>query len=147
MKTLLANSNFILFLATLLWGISGIADKNAITRAHPYTVQWLYALPYIVSIPLWYWLSVKAGAGAHPTIAAIGWSFAASVLTLLGMLCLFFAMRDKPASIAMAITSAYPLVTLLIAVLLKQESLSMPKIVGLLLIASGVFVLTLYGEG
>jgi len=134
-------ADFYLLLATFLWGIWGFADKMAVTRAHPYTVQWVYSIPYILFIPVWYVMSRKAAGGASLDPQAAAWTILASVASMAAMLFLFFALRSKPASIAMAMTAAYPLVTHGLAVIMKMEQLSAVKVGGMLLIILGVVLL------
>lgn len=134
-------TNALLFLATVLWGIWGIADKYALSRAHPFTVQWMYSIPYILFLPFWYFLSKKAAAGPTFDLQALGWSVLACICSVTAMALMFFAMRSQSASTAVALTSAYPLVTLLLAVVVRTEQLTVPKITGMLLIVAGVIVL------
>jgi drug/metabolite transporter (DMT)-like permease len=61
----------------------------------------------------------------------------------MAMLLMIFAMRTEPASVAVAITSAYPVVALLLGVLLGEERLTAQRLIGLGLTVSGVIVLQL----
>ncbi|MDR3573651.1 MAG: EamA family transporter [Anaerolineaceae bacterium] len=139
-------ANALLILSTILWGIWGIADKYAVSRAHPYTIQWMFSIPFMVFIPLWYFLSKRAETGNSFDIQAFGWATLASVASILAVLLFLFALQSKPASIAVAITSAYPLVTLALALILKTEQLTLPKVIGVLLILAGIGVLQIYGS-
>jgi bacterial/archaeal transporter family protein len=130
----------LLLISTVLWGFWGIADKFAVTRAHPYSVQFYYSIPYLLFIPLWYFLSRRSEISGVVDPQAILWSMAASVSSILAVLLFVFALRDKPASIAVAITSIYPIVTLTLALITKSETLSFTKVFGILLIITGVFI-------
>jgi transporter family protein len=131
----------LLILATILWGIWGIADKLALEQAHPFSVQWMYAIPYVFAIPFFFWLGVRAQPERIFNGTAFFWTIVASVSSILAFLLMLFAMRSQPVSLAVAVTSAYPLVTLFIAVLLKMETFSVPKVLGILLIIGGLLVL------
>lgn len=135
-----AKTTLVLLIATLLWGIWGVADKNAVTRVHPYTVHWMYSIPYVLLLPLWYWMSLKAAPEAAGRIdfPALLWALGASVASMLATVLLFFAMRSKPASLAVAMTSAYPLVTLALGILTHTEALDVRKLFGIILIIIGV---------
>lgn len=137
-------ANALLLLATILWGIWGIADKYAVSRAHPYTIQWMYSIPYIIFIPIWYFLSKKVETGNSFDIQAFGWAVIACICSMGAMLLLFFALRSKPASVAVAMTSAYPLVTLALALVMRTEHLTFPKVIGLLFIILGVIILQIF---
>lgn len=131
----------LLILATILWGIWGIADKYAVGNAHPFTVQWMYALPYILAMPVWYWLGRNTRPETNHNQTAFAWAVVASLASMLALLLLLFALQRKPASLAVAFTSAYPLVTLVIAVMMGTEKFSLPKVAGILLIIAGLIVL------
>ena len=103
--------NILLLLATVLWGIWGFAIKLAVDRAHPFAVQWMYALPNIVFIPIWYFLarnavpSAASGASAGVDLPALGWASLAAICAIGAMLLMFFALQSKPATLAVAMTS------------------------------------------
>ncbi len=146
--------NIFLLLATVLWGIWGFALKLAVDRAHPFTVQWMYALPNIVFIPVWYWLahnassaaaSVGTGSSAANAIdlPALGWAGLAAVCSVGALLLMFFALQSKPATVAVAMTSAYPIITLALALVTHTEIFNLKHLAGIILIIAGVIVLQL----
>jgi bacterial/archaeal transporter family protein len=130
----------LLLISTVLWGFWAIADKYAVMRAHPYSVQFFYSIPYLVFLPLWYFLSRRADVQGPVDPQAAMWAMAASVSSIVAVLLFVFALRDKPASIAVAVTSIYPIVTLGLALMTKTETISVTKIVGILLIVAGVII-------
>jgi bacterial/archaeal transporter family protein len=129
-----------LLIATVLWGFWGISEKSAVLRAHPYTVQWMYSLPYLLAIPIWYWLGSRAAPDTNHSLPALVWALAAGLASIGALILLLFAMQTKPASVAVAITAAYPMITMLLAVLSGAESFSLPRLIGILLIIAGVIV-------
>jgi bacterial/archaeal transporter family protein len=133
-------ATILLLISTLLWGFWGIADKFAVARAHPFSVQFFYSIPYLVFIPLWYFLSRRSEIQGTVDPQAIGWAMAASTSSILAVLLFVFALREKPASTAVAITSIYPIVTLALAIISKSETLNPVKVFGILLIVAGVFI-------
>jgi bacterial/archaeal transporter family protein len=133
-------ATIILIIATVLWGFWGLSQKNAVIRSHPYTVQWMYSIPYLFTIPIWYWLGSKAAPATNQSLPAFGWAMAASLASIGALVLLLFAMQTRPASIAVAVTAAYPLVTMLLAILAGAESFSLPRLIGILLIIAGVIV-------
>jgi bacterial/archaeal transporter family protein len=134
-------ANLLLLFTAVLWGIWGWADKNAVTRAHPYTVQWMYSLPYVLFLPLWYAMGSRTVPASNLDTGALFWAVTASLSSIFAMILLLFALRTKPASIAIAVTSAYPMVTLILSVLSGDESFSLAKVIGILLVFAGVLLL------
>ena len=131
-----------ILLATLVWGVWGFAHKNAVTRAHPYTVQWMYSIPYALAIPLWYWLSMRVeGSGVAVAARPWLWSTMGSVASISAVFLVLVAMRTTSASVAVALTSTYPLITLLLGTLNGSERVTTVKVLGIVLIAVGVMLL------
>jgi drug/metabolite transporter (DMT)-like permease len=56
-----------------------------------------------------------------------------------------FALRGMPASGASAVSSAYPLITMALAIAMRQESFSIDRRIGCLLIIGGLVWLTVRG--
>jgi transporter family protein len=135
------SATILLLFSTVLWGFWGIAGKFAVERAHPFSVQLVYSIPFIFFIPIWYLLSRRSEVQGLVDPQAIGWAIAASVSSILAVLLFIFALRDKPASIAVAITAIYPLVTLALALVTKTEVFSVYKAIGIVLIIAGVIIL------
>ena len=138
--------NVLLLLATVLWGIWGFAIKLAVDRVHPFAVQWMYALPNIIFIPIWYFLARKAApdpASAVVDLPALGWASLAAVCAVGAMLLMFFALQSKPATLAVAMTSAYPIVTLALALVRRAEVFNIRHVIGIVLIIAGVIILQL----
>ncbi len=131
----------LLLISTVLWGVWGVANKLAVDRAHPFTVQWMYAIPYLLFIPVWFLLSRQAAPQESFDWRAFLWAGVASLASLGAVLLFFFALQRVPAANAAAVTSAYPLVTLAIGLITRQESLTPVKVVGILLIIAGVIAL------
>ncbi len=135
--------NLFLLVATVLWGIWGFAIKLAVERAHPFAVQWMYAAPNLLFIPLWYWLARKAGPGSAVDLPALGWAALAAACAIGAMLLMFFALQSRPATLAVAMTSAYPIVTLALALITRAETFNVRHALGIVLIIAGVVILQL----
>lgn len=131
-----------LLAATLLWGFWGFADKEAVSRAHPWSIQWMYSAPYVLLLPVWYYLGRRAAPRTNADFSAMLWTVSASLASIAAMLCLFFAMRNKPASLAVAATSAYPAVTLILGLVRGTEGFNWSRSLGLAAIAFGVALLS-----
>lgn len=132
---------FLLLAATVLWGFWGYADKNALHYAHPFTVFWMYCLPYAVLIPVWYWLgnTTEPETNHHPQ--AFKWAIAASLASLTAFVLILLALKGQPASLVIGFTAAYPMVTTFFVVMAGMEQMSWQKLVGIGLVLVGLVVL------
>lgn len=128
--------------AVLLWGVWGVAGKVAVDRAHPYAVQWMYTVPQIALLPIWFLLARRAAPGAPIADGvAFAWATGAAVCSVFAALLMRFAMVTEPASTTVAVTATYPVVTLALALLMGLESFSVQKALGMALTIAGVAVM------
>ena len=132
--------------ALLLWGSWGLLHKHAVDRAHPFTVEWMTAVPYVILLPLWFTLGKKAGPAMNLDGRAFLYSAGGALCGLLATLCVLFALRDKPASLVIAATSGYPMVTFLLAIATRAESFNAGRAAGISLIIAGIVVLSVSGR-
>ncbi|MBL8133312.1 MAG: DMT family transporter [Anaerolineae bacterium] len=136
----------LLFGATVLWGIWGYANKLAVNQAHPLHVQWMYSLPLILLIPLWYLLGRSQQPDVPLTGTALVWALVSGLAAALAFSLMLFALRSASATAAVALTSAYPIVTALIAYFTGTEKLSTGQIVAIGVIISGVVLFEVTGS-
>jgi drug/metabolite transporter (DMT)-like permease len=129
-----------LIVATILWGIWGITNKYAVDRAHPFVVQWMYAIPIALTIPLFYWLGTRTNPSQESS-TAFWWAAASGVAATVAFVLMLFALQNVAPSVATAVTAAYPVVTLAIGVALRIEDFSLQKVIGLGLVIIGLVVL------
>jgi drug/metabolite transporter (DMT)-like permease len=135
----------LLLVATVCWGLWGFANKQALGFLHPLDVQWIYYLPYVAAAPICYALARRSGVEFVPSQPGIFWSLAAGVCAATAFFCYMFALRGMPASGASAVSSAYPLITMALAIAMRQESFSIDRLIGCLLIIGGLVWLTVRG--
>ena len=133
-----------LLVTTVLWGLWGFAEKQASLRASPWVVQWMYSLPYVAVFGAGL-VGRAFGADVPVSGPALGWSFVGGVSAIAASVFLLFAMKVHAASTAVALTSAYPLVTLLLGVATRTETVRPAHLAGLGLVAAGAFLLNAAG--
>lgn len=134
-------ANILLLVSTLLWGVWGYTNKLAVDHAHPLTVQWMYSIPIALMIPIYYWLGATQAPATNLNGDALKYALISGVMSGVAVLLYFFAVRSTSASIATAITAAYPIVTLLLAVLFRTEDFSWRKLIGIIVVIVGVILL------
>lgn len=135
------SANIGLLLATVLWGLWGVASKQATSRMSFYTVQLFIALSWAVSIPLWFYLRSRAeDPGPWFDGRGIAWALLAGVTTIGAMLCFVYAMHKNAGLFGIVAVSVYPLVSLLLLLVSGQERFSVHQLLGALLVVGGLFV-------
>jgi len=130
-----------LFLTTLFWGIAAIFDKLALGKTAPFTG--MLVRQFILTGIL---LGVGVGTGRIASIASLDARtvifFALSGICggAAGLWTYYHALRLGGASLVVPITATYPLVAVLLSWLILQESLTLPRIIGTMLIVAGVWL-------
>jgi transporter family protein len=74
--------------------------------------------------------------------AGSGWAIVSASLVIGGLVLLYLALGRGEASKIVPVTASYPAVTLILSVLVLSESLTVGRVVGVALVASGVMVIT-----
>lgn len=129
-------------ITVVLWGTAAILDKLMADRLPPVTIVLLRTgfivlfilgygggvrqLPHLSAIPLRAYLLVAASAA----------------MVAFSMLSYFQALRWGEASRVIAFTSAYPLLSIVIAVAFLHEPLTLRKVLGALVIVGGLWLLS-----
>ena len=135
------SANFLLFLSAFLFGIWGLANKLAVNHAHPLTVQWMYSLPQLFILPLTFMITNRVSPQTTINKGALGWAILANLAGVAATLAVFFALRTTSASYATAITAAYPVFSLILAVMIGSETFSVMRLLGVVAIIIGVILL------
>lgn len=133
-------STLLLIISTVLWGIWGFANGRAVANTHPLTVQWMYYIPSTLLIPLFYFLGARLAPDTNMDGSAFRYALISGFAAAGAALLFFFALRDTSASVAVAVTAAYPVVTLAIGVLVREETLDLRKVLGIAIIIVGVVI-------
>jgi drug/metabolite transporter (DMT)-like permease len=135
------SANLGLLLATVLWGLWGVASKQATSRMSFYTVQLFIAFAWGLSIPLWIYLRSRAGE-AEPwfDVRGAAWALLTAGSTIGAMLCFVYAMHKNAGMFGIMAVSVYPLVSLLLLLMSGQERFSIHQLLGALLVVGGLFV-------
>lgn len=131
-------TQFLFILVAILgWGVWGVCDKGAVRYVHPLVLSMMYSLigvaidavmlvvarvPFVVPQRAWVWVLPSAAGSC------------------LAFMAYTFALRSSDAGQVVSLTSAYPLVTLVLASWLLGEELTAQRLVGAALIVVGVIV-------
>jgi transporter family protein len=125
----------------LFWGMAPLFEKSALATVSP-----LVALAIRSIIMVGAYGAILLGAGEGPALLRVDarslFLIAISALLggIIGLVTYFHALKIGDAAVVVSVTASYPLVTVLLATLVLGEPLSLSRVVGIALIASGVFL-------
>lgn len=128
----------------ICWGIAPVFGKMGLARVDPIAGLCLRTL--IASAIVSGWLLVGGGLRAMETVsgkASLFIALEAVLATLVGDLAYYAALKWGGAAQVTLVMSAAPLFTLVVAVVYLQESATWAQVIGAVLIASGLFLVSL----
>jgi bacterial/archaeal transporter family protein len=122
----------------VLVGVAGITTKVALrTIDWQQVVYWVPVAYVVLSAILWlvYQKPIAFGAGG-------GWAIVTAFAAAGGLICFFYALSKGDASVVVPTTSAYPVIALAGGALFLSESITVPKVIGTVLVIAGVVVIS-----
>ncbi|MBX9948603.1 MAG: DMT family transporter [Candidatus Obscuribacterales bacterium] len=134
---------FQIALTIFAWGLWGIFDKLALSRAEPKDVFLVTAILAIPQIPLVLFLLTWNYEQWHLSSSLIIYASASSVISSLGMALYLDSMKRADSSVVLGMTAAYPLVTQVLGLLIMGETFSTSRAIGAVFIALGIVVIGL----
>lgn len=132
---------FLLIVTALLWGITPIIEKIGLAKVDPLIGVTIRSA--IVTIGL-FALTFLLGKGKALTqldgksILIFGAS--GMMAGLLGMWTYYAALKMEATSKIVPIAACYPLVTALLSVLILNEGVTLPRVIGTALIVTGIWL-------
>jgi len=135
-------STVYVMLAMLFWGIAPVFGKLGVTKSDPFLALVLrsFAISGILLVVLF--ASGKAASLTHfdPKGGALVIMEGISA-SLIGHLFYFYALKYGEVAWVVPAIAAYPLITAVIAYLLLGETLTVPQLIGAVLIICGVILI------
>lgn len=128
-------------LTIVLWGAWGLQSKLVVDRISPWMNQVLFPLG-LLPVMLAMFVS-KRFAGGHNKRAGSRWAFLTGVLGGLGNVAFYLALLKSQVSIVVPLTGLFPLVTVAAARLFLKERINRVQILGLLIAAVAIYLLSL----
>ncbi len=132
---------FFLFVTAILWGTTPILEKIGLTKVYPLIGNTIRSCIVTAGLLL---LTLFLGKG-KALLQVDGKSiflFGASGIMagLLGMWTYYTALKTGATSKIVPIAACYPLVTALLSVLILKEGVTLSRVIGTVLIVSGIWL-------
>lgn len=123
----------------VLVGVAGITTKLGLkTIDWQQIVYWVPVAYAVLSALLWlvFQKPMVLGTGG-------GWAIVTAFAAAGGLICFFYALSKGDASVVVPTTSAYPVIALIGGAIFLSESITVPKVIGTVLVIAGVVVISL----
>lgn len=122
----------------VLVGIAGITTKLALRTIDWQQIVYWVPVAYIL-------LSLILGlVYRKPMVLGVGggWAVLTAFCAAGGLICFFYALSKGEATVVVPMTSAYPVIALILGAIVLSESITSPKVIGTLLVIAGVIVIS-----
>lgn len=132
-------------LTALCWGSAALFDKLALkylSAVDMFFARLILMMVLFIPFLIWRWEPTKAAVMASEKISIL-FVFLSITTAMTGVYFYLKAMSGNEVSKIVPLCSAYPLVTLILAVVFLSEGFTWFKLLGTLLIASGVWILAI----
>lgn len=125
--------------ATALYGVWGVLSKLASNRMSSKSLFFYDCLVFFVGgLVVLYWNGFKIETNPTGILYSVLYGASGMIATFLFIL----AIGKGKASLVTAITAVYPCVTIILAMIIFKEAISMKQVLGIVLSVSGVALIT-----
>ena len=141
-------SLFFALLAFALWGFWGLTSKMAINAIGPGNILGFYVISSLIVPFVYAWFRrARPVKSRHSNPSWNAWALGATALALnvCGVFAFSFALNAGSASLVVPISSAYPLVTVILAVALLHEKLDRLHMIALVFVIIGLIMIGVTG--
>ncbi len=132
---------FFLVLTVIFWGTTPIIEKSGLKNTDVFTALFIRSVAVFFAVLVSFSLSGRMSSLSK--VAPKTWllfSVSGLLAGLLGMLTYFKVLQISPSSKIVPLTATYPLVTAILSFLILKEDFSWQKVVGTILIVSGILL-------
>ena len=133
---------FVLAVATTGFGISTMMRKMAVDKIHPLHYQAIASVMYAFLIPAYVMLNNKYGDGGKVSTQGIMWTLGATAIHMIAATLFGIVLKSgNDTGIVTALTSASPVITLMISFAIFNEQPSFQGMIGMALVLVGVILM------
>jgi len=123
------------------WGVWGFLNKLAVQRMHPLQMFIVGCCVNLLLLPIYAFTLKTSNANQPWHIGSITLCALAGLASTVGTIAYIYGIRTGDLGTTAVLSCAYPVLTVLLAALFLGETLTMSKIIGIVLVMVGVIVL------
>ncbi len=121
----------------LFTGLLGVTIKLALRHVEwPFILLWTGIVYSVLAV-----ITLATGHASLSFGPGIGWAAVSGLCAAVGLIGSFVALRHADAVVAVPVMSMYPVITVIASLAVLGETLSVTKLLGILLVLAGVIVL------
>lgn len=124
--------------AALIWGIAPIFEKLSLERVSSFTALTIRSVATSLTLLTILFLTGKESELARVDSRTASYILLGGFFGILGLYIYFVALKRGEASVVVPIVNSFPLFTALYSFLLLRERLTMGRVVGIILVITGI---------
>ena len=133
----------ILALATAGFGVSTVMRKLAVDQLHPLQYQTISSMLYAILVPMIWVVNTKYGDTTNWSRAGIVWTLAATLVHIVAAFFFNNVLRSgNDVGIVSALSSASPVITLMLSFMILNEQPSLSGMIGMALVLIGIVIMS-----
>lgn len=130
-----------LILTIIFWGITPILEKPGLKNTDPFNALFIRSTTVFLILIIIFVISGRISTVLKtPPKTLLLFSLSGILAGLLGMWTYFKVLQINPSSKIVPLSAIYPLVTAILSVLILKEDFSWQRLIGTVLIVSGIFL-------
>ena len=131
----------LMVITVLCWGVSPLLEKEALRRVGPLNGLFIRNLTIFLFFLFYFFCSGRLKEVANVSGKEVILFAISGVLAgFLGMYTYFTLLKTAPVSKIVPLVSTYPLITAILGMCILNEEVSLARILGIVLIITGVFL-------
>jgi transporter family protein len=134
------NSLLLVLFVFTAWGLDTFFSKLAANRIAGQSSLW-YALGFVLPIIVYAWFAFGRRGLALQSRSGVALSLLAGAFCGAGMIGFLILLSRNPATTVVPLTGLYPALTAVLAVVFLRESITVPKVLGIVLSMAAVYLL------
>lgn len=132
-------------LTAVIWGCVPLLEKTGLVRTTPFVGLFYRSLGVIIGILILSLFMVKPQELKAIDLKSASFLILGGFLaSFVAQLCFYHSLKIGEISRVVPVSGSYPLIAFLLGVLLLGEAMTLPKILGALLVVAGIAVLKLF---
>jgi len=129
--------------AALVWGVVPVLEKAGLAGLSPKTGMIFRCIGVMIgaAILLAFYPGVITEAASAGFRGPLLFVLAGFLANFIGQLLFYNALKAGEVSMVTPITGAYPLIAFILGVIIFQETVTVPNVIGIALVLAGIFLL------
>ena len=132
----------LLMIVIIGWGLSHNFWRLSAKTTPPAAIPIIGLICGLCLTPLYLWVLNKNSLSTKWNWQGISWAALGYIVSALGTLAYMFVLQKNDVSRVVGISTSYPILTMMVAIMFMGETFSLAKFIGLLLVLTGVMVAT-----